>query len=109
MAKAAARLNGLRENWLNPADQVIRASEVVPGYPDRLLPKDEAAAKILKTRTLPNLYNKRPTWLTNAHAALNEAEARAYDWGDDYRAGKLTEDEILARLFKLNLERAAAR
>jgi len=28
--------------------------------------------------------------------------------GDDWCAGKLTEDEILARLFKLNQERANA-
>lgn len=107
IAKAAARLNELRENWLNPADQVIRTPEVVPGYPDRLLPKDEVAAKILKTRTLTNLYNERPTWLTNAHAALDEAVAEAYGWGEDWRAGLLTEDELLARLFKLNQERTA--
>lgn len=34
--------------------------------------------------------------------------AEAYGWGDDWREGKLTEDEILARLFKLNQERAEA-
>jgi hypothetical protein len=33
--------------------------------------------------------------------------AEAYGWGDDWRAGKLTDDEILARLFRLNQERAA--
>jgi type II restriction/modification system DNA methylase subunit YeeA len=106
IAAAAARLNELRENWLNPADLVIRTPEVVPGYPDRLLPKDEAAAKTLKTRTLTNLYNQRPTWLENAHKALDEAVAEAYGWGDDRREGLLTEDEILARLFALNQERA---
>lgn len=106
IAAAAARLNELRENWLNPADLVTRVPEVVPGYPDRLLPKDEAAAKTLKTRTLTNLYNQRPTWLENTHKALDEAVAEAYGWGDDWRAGLLTEDEILARLFALNQERA---
>lgn len=106
IAVAAARLNELRENWLNPAEQVIRVPEVVPGYPDRILPKDDEAAKVLKTRTLTNLYNQRPTWLQNAHAALDEAVAEAYGWGDDWRAGVLTDDEILARLFKLNQERA---
>jgi len=45
--------------------------------------------------------------LTHAHAALDEAVAEAYGWGEDWRAGKLTEDEILARLFQLNQERAA--
>lgn len=104
----AARLNELRENWLNPADLVDRVPEVVPGYPDRILPKDDEAAKELKKRTLTNLYNTRPAWLDNAHKALDEAVAEAYGWGDDWRDGKLTEDEILARLFKLNQERARA-
>jgi type II restriction/modification system DNA methylase subunit YeeA len=108
IATAAARLNELRENWLNPADLIVREPEVVPGYPDRILPRDEAAAAELKKRTLTNLYNARPAWLDNAHKALDEAVAEAYGWGEDYRAGLLTEDEILARLFRLNQERAAA-
>ncbi|AUQ71016.1 Methyltransferase domain protein [Phaeobacter inhibens] len=108
IATAAARLNELRENWLNPTDLVDRVPEVVPGYPDRILPKDDAAAKELKKRTLTNLYNSRPAWLNHAHKALDEAVAEAYGWGDDWRAGLLTEDEILARLFKLNKTRAKA-
>ena len=108
IAAAAARLNELRENWLNPADLVVRVPEVVPGYPDRLLPKDEAAAKILKKRTLTNLYNERPAWLDNAHRALDGAVADAYGWGEDWAAGRLDEEEILARLFRLNQARAAA-
>lgn len=71
IAAAAARLNEQRENWLNPADLIVREPEVVPGYPDRLLPKDEDAANELKKRTLTNLYNARPQWLANAHAALD--------------------------------------
>ncbi|NBB81053.1 MAG: class I SAM-dependent DNA methyltransferase, partial [Verrucomicrobia bacterium] len=106
IAVAAARLNELRENWLNPADLVKRVPEVVPGYPDRILPKDEAAEKELKKRTLTNLYNVRPAWLDHAHRALDETVAEAYGWGDDWRAGSLTDDEILARLFRLNQERA---
>lgn len=108
IAKAAARLNELRENWLNPPDLVVREPEVVPGYPDRILPKDDAAAKELAKRTLTNLYNARPAWLDHAHHALDEAVADAYGWGDDYRSGLLTDDEILARLFRLNQERAKA-
>lgn len=108
IATAAVRLNELRENWLNPADLVVRVPEVVPGYPDRILPKDDTAAKELKKRTLTNLYNARPAWLDHAHKALDEAVAEAYGWGDDWRAGLLTEDEILARLFKLNQSRAKA-
>jgi len=106
IATAAARLNELRENWLNPSDLVVREPEVVAGYPDRILPRDEAAAKELAKRTLTNLYNARPAWLDNAHKALDEAVAEAYGWGDDWRTGLLTEDEILARLFRLNQERA---
>jgi type II restriction/modification system DNA methylase subunit YeeA len=108
IALAAARLNELRENWLNPPDLVIRVPEVVPGYPDRILPKDAAAEAILKKRTLTNLYNTRPAWLDHAHKALDEAVANAYGWADDWRAGTLTDDEILARLFRLNQERAKA-
>lgn len=109
IADAAARLNELRENWLNPADLVVREPEVVPGYPDRILPKDEAAAKELKKRTLTNLYNTRPQWLANAHAALDAAVADAYGWGEDWRADRLDEDEILARLFALNQSRSTAK
>jgi len=103
---AAAKLDELRENWLNPSDLVVREPEVVPGYADRILPKDEEAAMELKKRTLTNLYNQRPRWLANAHAALDEAVADAYGWGDDSRAGRLTDDEVLARLFRLNHQRA---
>jgi len=105
IAVAAKRLNELRENWLNPPDLVKRVPEVVPGYPDRILPKDGAAAAILKRRTLTNLYNERPAWLDNAHRDLDKAVAAAYgwsDWGDG-----LPDDVILERLFKLNQDRAA--
>lgn len=107
IAEAARRLNDLRENWLNPPDLVKRVPEVVPGYPDRILPIDEKAEKILKKRTLTNLYNERPAWLDHAHKALDEAVAAAYGWEDDFKAGKLTEEEILKRLFELNQARAA--
>jgi len=106
IAAAAARLNDLRETWLNPPDLVQRVPEVVPGYPDRLLPVNEAAAKVLKTRTLTNLYNTRPAWLDNAHKALDQAVADAYGWGDDWARG-MGDDDILARLFRLNQHRAA--
>ncbi|TDR37564.1 class I SAM-dependent DNA methyltransferase [Aquamicrobium defluvii] len=102
IATAAARLNELRENWLNPPDLVRREPEVVPGFPDRILPINEEAAQKLKKRTLTNLYNERPAWLQNAHKTLDEAVAAAYGWPAD-----LSDDEILARLFELNQERAA--
>jgi type II restriction/modification system DNA methylase subunit YeeA len=103
IAKAAARLNELREAWLNPPDLVGRVREVVPGYPDRILPVDDKAAAILKKRTLTNLYNERPAWLDAAHRDLDAAVAAAYGWPAD-----LTDDQILERLFALNQQRAAA-
>ncbi len=57
----------------------------------------------LKKRTLTNLYNEHPTWLTLLHRRLDHAVLDAYGWPHD-----LTDDEILARLLALNLERAAA-
>jgi hypothetical protein len=57
IAKAAGHLVSLRGRWLNPPEWVTRVPEVVPGYPDRLLPVDEQAARELKKRTLTNLYN----------------------------------------------------
>jgi type II restriction/modification system DNA methylase subunit YeeA len=113
IAEAAARLNELRENWLNPPELVKRVPEVVPTaeqreagaeqiYPDRILPVDDKAAAILKKRTLTNLYNERPAWLDAAHRDLDAAVAAAYGWPVD-----LTDEQILERLFKLNQERAA--
>ena len=103
IAGAAKRLNDLREAWLNPPDLTVRVAEVVPGYPDRILAKDEAAAASLKKRTLTNLYNERPRWLAMAHEALDAAVADAYGWPAD-----LADDEVLERLFALNQARAAA-
>ena len=99
IAAAARRLNELRENWLNPPQWVDRIPEIVPGYPDRLIPKPEFAAE-LKKRTLTNLYNARPVWLINAHRALDEAVAAAYGWPVD-----LSDEALLHRLLKLNQER----
>ena len=101
IAAAAKRLDELRNNWLNPPDLVMRVPEVVQGYPDRILPKDEAAAQVLKTRTLTNLYNERPTWLDNAHRNLDAAVADAYGWKPD-----MSDDEMLTKLLALNVERA---
>ncbi len=103
IAEAARRLNELREAWLNPPDLVERMAEVAPGYPHRIIPVSLKAAAILKTRTLTNLYNERPAWLDNAHRDLDAAVAAAYGWPAD-----IAEEEALARLLALNLERAAA-
>ena len=71
------------------------------GFPERILPKDEEAARQLAKRTLTDLYNQRPAWLDNLHRELDEAVAAAYGWPAD-----LSDDEILERLFELNQERA---
>jgi hypothetical protein len=86
-------------------------------WPPRLEPQDdprvqaiaEAARELVQlretqsgTRTLTQLYNERPTWLDNAHRKLDAAVFAAYGWPAD-----LGDDDILARLLALNLERAA--
>ena len=102
IAEAARELDRLRNAWLNPPDLIRIEPEVVPGYPDRILPRDATAEKILKTRTLTHLYNERPAWLANAHRDLDAAVAAAYGWPVD-----ISEEDALARLLALNLERAA--
>lgn len=80
IAAATHRLNALRENVLNPPEWVKRESEVVPGYPDRLIPVDEQASRELKRRTLTNLYNQRSAWLVHAHRTSDAAVAAACGW-----------------------------
>ena len=124
IAAAAKELNELRERWLNPPEWTVERMLEFPGsvngpwaryivkpdkngigtvrYP-RLEPKDADCAAKLKKRTLTNLYNERPTWLDLAHKKLDQAVAAAYGLPAD-----LTDEQILERLLKLNLERAAA-
>jgi hypothetical protein len=80
IADAARDLVRKRDAWLNP-----------PG----------ASEAELKKRTLTNLYNERPTWLELAHRRLDAAVLDAYAWPHD-----LSDDDLLARLLALNLERA---
>jgi type II restriction/modification system DNA methylase subunit YeeA len=114
IANAAANLDKLRNNWLNPSDLVRIEPEIVPTtakrekgakpiYPDRILSIDAAAEATLRKLTLTNLYNQRPQWLIDAHHALDDAVAAAYGWS----AG-ISDDDALAELLKLNLSRAAA-
>jgi hypothetical protein len=81
IAAAARELVRLRDGWLNP-----------PGIDPRELEK----------RTMTNLYNLRPSWLVYSHDALNAAVFGAYGWPVD-----IDDEEILARLLNLNLERFA--
>ena len=102
IAEAARRLVELRDRWLNPPEWVEWVDEPVPGYPRRPVPRDDAAARELKKRTLTNLYNARPQWLADAHATLDAAVAVAYGWD----AG-ISEDDALAELLALNQKAAA--
>ncbi len=100
IAETARRLVELRDRWLNPPEWIDWVDEPAPGYPKRLVPRHEDAATALRKRTLTNLYNTRPQWLTDAHAALDAAVAAAYGWPAD-----VTDDEALRKLLALNGER----
>jgi hypothetical protein len=123
IAVAAKDLDTLRNNWLSPPDWTKRETLEFPGsaggpwkcyvhdadargigtvrFP-RTVAKDTASEEKLRERTLTNLYNEMPTWLRNAHAALDAAVFAVYGWSTG-----LTDEEILARLLDLNLARAA--
>ena len=81
IAAAARRLDQLREGWLNPSD---------------------ASDDVRKSRTLTNLYNQMPSWLHDCHSELDRAVLVAYGW-----PVAITDDEMVARLLTLNLERSA--
>ena len=97
VALAARRLVELRDRWLNPPEWADWVDEPVPGYPKRPVPRDEAAGKALKKRTLTNLYNARPQWLVDAHDALDAAVAGAYGW-----SAEISDEEALRELLVLN-------
>ncbi len=54
-----------------------------------------------EVRTLPALYNTRPTWLDLAHRKLDAVVLDAYGWPHD-----VSDEEILERLLALNRARA---
>jgi hypothetical protein len=68
----------------------------------RVVPKDEASAKLLAKRTLTNLYNPSPDWLKLAHQKLDEAVFAAYGW-----SSALTGEQLLENLLALNRQCAA--
>lgn len=78
--------------------------EIVSGFPDRFLPKDDAAAALLRRRSMTNLYNEMPQWLENVHHDIDVAVAASYHWPSD-----ISDEEALARLLELNLARAGAK
>jgi hypothetical protein len=118
IAEAAATLDRLRNNWLNPREWTREETLEFPGSADgpwaryveeadqegigtarfpRLIPKNEDCERRLAERTLTNLYNDRPAWLDKAHRELDEAVFAAYDWKPD-----MTDEQILAGLLTLN-------
>ena len=98
IATASRRLVELRDRWLNPPEWVDWIDEPVPGYPKRPVLRLANVEEELKQRTLTNLYNARPDWLENAHAALDAAVAAAYGWD-----ANISEDDALGELLALNL------
>jgi hypothetical protein len=117
ISAAAQQLHAERDVWLNPPTEMIEGP---------------AAEKILRDRTLTNLYNALEDFrqklqplpingegrktkghefaprLAALHDALDQAVLAAYDWSD--LTGRLRtidgDEELLRRLLALNLERA---
>jgi hypothetical protein len=109
IATATHNLTTQRDEYLNPTGWVKleqTAEEKKAGYPKRQVAKS-AYADILKKRSLTNLYNAAPGWLTLAHQALDIAVATAYGWADYTPA--TSDDEILRRLLALNLATSQAK
>ncbi len=67
----------------------------------RRLLNPEASRTEFANRTLTNLYNSPPTWLLQAHENLDRAVSDAYGWAYD-----LADDDLLANILALNLQRA---
>ena len=93
------RLAAKRDTWLNPPEWVEWVDEPAGDYPQHPVPRGEHAEEELKKRTLTNLYNTRPDWLTQAHQALDAAVADAYGWPPE-----IPEDAALRKLVELNNE-----
>jgi hypothetical protein len=91
-----------REPQDEPCVQAIaQAAKELVEQRDRWLAAEGLSDAEKKKRTLTNLYNERPTWLNFAHRKLDEAVFAAYGWKSD-----MTDEEILAKLLELNLERS---
>ena len=102
IALAARELVQFRDNWLKPAPALTPNPSPEGG--GGLLPSPGgrgAGGEGGSKRTLTNLYNQRPTWLANAHRKLDAAVFAAYGWEEG-----LSDEQILERLLRLNLERA---
>ena len=80
----------------------MRVPEVVEGYPDRILPKDEAAAAATEERVPSRTsITSGPPGLITLIATLDEAVAEAYGWAPD-----IPDEDVLRCLLALNHTRA---
>jgi hypothetical protein len=78
---------------------------VTDGLPSPTTARREAIAAAAKELdSLRTTWLNPPAWLANAHRRLDEAVFAAYGWPAD-----LSDDDLLARLLALNLERAGTR
>lgn len=94
---------------MRAAPQATNRFSVTPEILDLPLFVWMPKARLLERKpviTLTKLYNTLASGLGHAHRALDEAVVDAYGWDEDYRAGTLTDDGVLARQFRLNQQRA---
>ncbi|NUN49628.1 MAG: class I SAM-dependent DNA methyltransferase [Candidatus Brocadiae bacterium] len=128
---AAADLNRLRQNWLEPKEwmkeEVLEFRARVKGpwaafvrgaatgeigtakFVRQVVAAKEQAAELQK-RSLTALYNARPKWLVDVHAALDAAVFASYAkaTGDSTWKPGLSDEEVLVRLLHLNRARLGA-
>ncbi len=124
IAAAACELNVVRDRWLNPPEWTRKHSITFPASIEgpwrhiveapnadgigtakytRLVPVDAGAERALAKRTLTHLYNEKPTWLRDLHAALDDAVLDAYGLPRD------ADDQLMvSHLLALNHSRAKA-
>ncbi len=104
IAQAARELVEQRERWLTPTPSALAGTSPKSAGEESSSQTGNAdlgEAGRGSKRTLTALYNQRPTWLALAHEKLDRAVFAAYGWPSD-----LSDEDILARLLSLNLERS---
>ncbi len=69
----------------------------MPGHPKRPVGRNDPAARNLKACTLTNFCNARPHWLSDVHAAFEDAVAAACGRDEGIR-----DEEALRSMVALN-------